>query len=243
MKKVVELSVIVPVYNEETAITQTLKEIADFLRKKNYAWEVVVVDDGSRDKTVEMVGDLKLAEVRLERLPQNQGKGAAIRKGVEKANGKFIIFTDADLSVPIGFIDPFMKKLEEGYKVVIGSRRAAGAKIVKHQPLLRESMGRIFTLLSIAVVGRWVSDFTCGFKGFESKAAKKIFSKSLINRWVFDSEIIFLAKKFEYKITELPVDWVNREDSRIRSLGSTGLKSFGELVQIRLNDLAGKYDA
>jgi dolichyl-phosphate beta-glucosyltransferase len=238
----IKLSIIVPVYNEELFIAETLKKITDFLRRKNYGWEVIVVDDGSSDKTGDVIKGLNFEGVKFDRLPQNQGKGAAIRRGVEIAVGNYIIFTDADLSVPIEFTDKLMDKLQIGSRVVIGSRRTAGAKIIKHQNLLRESMGRVFTFLSKVVTGAMVSDFTCGFKGFEGRVAKKIFSKSLINRWVFDSEILFLAKKFKYEIVEVPVEWVNREDSRIKSLGGAGYKSFLELMQIRLNDLVGKYD-
>lgn len=240
--KNIKLSVIVPVYNEELAIAGTLEKITGFLIKKNYDWEIIVVDDGSSDGTDNIVKNMGFGEVRLEKLPQNQGKGAAIRKGVEVSLGKYIIFTDADLSVPIEFTDKLLGKLELGYEVVIGSRRTAGSKIVKHQNFIRENMGRVFTFLSRVVTGTRVTDFTCGFKGFRANAAERIFSKSLINRWVFDSEIIFLAKKFGFKVTEVPVEWVNREDSRIKSLGSTGYKSFMELMQIRLNDFIGKYD-
>ncbi|CAN5303175.1 glycosyltransferase family 2 protein [soil metagenome] len=238
----IKLSLIIPVYNEELIITETLTKVVSFLKKKKYNWEIIIVDDGSKDKTVEIVNKLKIKNIIVESIKPNAGKGAAIRKGVEIANGQFIIFTDADLSVPIEFVDKFLTKLESGVDVVIGSRRIGGSKIIKHQDFMREHMGKVFTFLSRTVTQVYVSDFTCGFKGFELQAAKKIFSKSMVNRWVFDSEIMFLAHKFKYKIVEIPVEWVNREDSRINSLGIAGTESLIELFRIRLNDLAGKYD-
>ena len=241
MRKI-KLSVIVPVYNEELAIAKTLDTILSFLKRKKYNWEIIVVDDGSLDNTSGIVQEMKTKDIRLEKLTNNQGKGAAIRRGVMTSRGELIIFTDADLSVPIEFMDKIIGKLENGYDVVIGSRRIEGSKIIKHQNFLRENMGRVFTLLSQMVTGTWVSDFTCGFKGFKTYCAKSVFSRSLLNRWVFDSEIIFLARKFKFRIGEVAVEWINREDSRIKSLGSTGYKSFLELMQIRLNDFKGKYD-
>ncbi len=240
--KNITLSVLIPVYNEEKIIVDTLNKISSFLKSKRYIWEIVVVDDGSKDKTVENVKKQNFPHVRLVTLAANKGKGGALREGVAAAEGDYILFMDADLSVPIATIDPFLETLQKGDDVVIGSRRVKGAKIVKHQKWLRETMGRIFTFLSRIVTDTYLSDFTCGFKGFEKNAAKKIFGKSLIDRWVFDAEILFLAHKFGYTIKEFPVEWVNREDSRIISLGGTGYKSFLELLQIRYNDLTGKYD-
>jgi dolichyl-phosphate beta-glucosyltransferase len=238
----IKLSVIVPVFNEELIIAEALKKITDFLIKKSYSWEIIVIDDGSFDKTTMIVDSFGLKNLRLEKLSVNRGKGGAIRRGVELANGEFIIFTDVDLSVPIEYVDKFLLELEKGNPIVIGSRRIIGSKIIKHQGWLRESMGRGFTFLSRIVTGTNTSDFTCGLKGFRADVAKKIFAKSVLNRWVFDSEVIFLAQKFKFRIVEIPVEWINREDSRIESLGSTGFKSFMELMQIRLNDFAGKYD-
>jgi dolichyl-phosphate beta-glucosyltransferase len=235
------LSVIIPVYNEESVIVDTLRKVLAFLKKKDYQWEVIIVDDGSHDQTTTVINDFLSPHVKLKKLKQNLGKGAAIREGVSLAQGDYILFSDADLSVSIEYVDKFLLKLEGGSDIVLGSRRIQGSKIVKHQGWLRENMGRVFTVLSQIVTNTKVTDFTCGFKGFKKEAAKKIFSKSLINRWVFDSEIVFLAHKFKYEVTEIPVEWVNREDSRITSLGSTGYKSFLELLQIRLNNMYGKY--
>lgn len=238
----IKLSLVIPVYNEELGISETLKKISDFLGKKNYKWEILIVDDGSSDSTEAKVRRLKIHNIRFKKLSKNLGKGAAIRKGVRVARGEFVVFTDADLSVPIQFTDKLIDRLESGYEVVVGSRRIRGSKILRHQSFLRENMGRMFTFLSRIVTGVRISDFTCGFKGFRRTAAKKIFSRSLINRWVFDSEIIFLASKFKYKISEIPVKWMNREDSRVKSLGGVGYESLLELAKIRFNNFAGKYD-
>src|SRR3990172_12399434 len=125
--------------------------------------------------------------------------------------------------------------------VVIGSRRIQGAKIVIHQPMLRELMGRGYTAITRLVTGVKLTDFTCGFKGFRKKAAKDIFSKTLINRWSYDSEILFLAKKFRYKLTEIPVEWRNREDTRV-VLRNVVLESLKDLLSISVNDFLGKYN-
>jgi len=238
----IKLSVLIPAYNEELIIRKSLEEVVNFLKGKKYNWEIIVIDDGSSDKTPIIVEGFGLENLKLEKLSINTGKGGAIRRGVEMADGEFIIFTDVDLSVPIEYVDKFLLKLEKGSPIVIGSRRVMGSKIIRHQGWLRENMGRVFTFLSRFATGTNISDFTCGFKGFRTEVAKKIFSKSIINRWVFDSEVIFLAKKFKFRIVEIPVEWINRKDSRVTSLGSAGLNSLVELLKIKFNDIAGKYD-
>lgn len=238
---VTKLSIIVPVYNEEKIIKRNLQVIVDFLEGLNYSWEIIVVDDGSQDRTTEIVSEFVGPSIRLVRFRINMGKGAALRRGVLDSNGKYVIFTDADLSVPIEFINPIMKSLEDGSDVAIGSRRVKGADIVRHQPLFRELMGRFHTFLARCFTGARISDFTCGFKGFRSIAAKKVFSQSLIDRWSYDDEVLFLASKYNFKISEIPVKWVNRDDSRV-TLGSAVITSFLDLLRIRLNDIFGKYE-
>jgi len=240
MKKHVKLTVVIPAYNEEKVIKNTLERVYGFLSKKNYAWELIVVDDGSRDKTPDRVKAFKKG-VRLVRLSKNQGKGAAIRAGIKKSDSEFVIFTDADLSVPINFIDEFMKELQKGSSMVIGSRRTKGSKVLVHQSKFRETLGRVFTFLAKVVTGSMVSDFTCGFKGFNKKAAEGIFSKTLLDRWAYDAEIIFLAKRGRFRVTEIPVQWKNRQDTRV-VLGNAVVTSLTDLLKIRLNDILGKYD-
>jgi len=235
-----KLSLIIPAYNEEKLIGLNLKKILLFLDKMQYSWEVVVIDDGSSDATSKIVESLKRMEIKLVKLDENQGKGAALKAGFLAANGDYRIFSDADLSVDIETISPYMQKLKK-FDVVIASRRVKGSIIEKHQPWLRENMGRVFTLLTQILTGSKVVDFTCGFKGFTGASAKKIFAKSLISRWAYDAEIVFLAEKYGYKVCEYPVTWVNRKDTRVR-LNKVIFESLRDLIKIRIFALQGKYD-
>lgn len=241
LQEKVKLSLVIPVYNEEKIIEKTLTEVLSYSEKEKYKWEIIIVDDGSRDRTASIVKGFNNKHIRFFKLKFNEGKGAAIRAGVRVARGEFVLFTDADLSVPIHFADFFLAKLEKEGDVVIGSRRVEGSRIIKHQDTIREFLGRVFTSLSKIVTFTNISDFTCGFKAFKKEVALAIFSRTLLNRWAYDSEIIFLAKKFRYKIVEVPVDWKNRKESRVL-MGSAIFTSLIDLLMIRVNDFLGKYD-
>lgn len=235
-----QLSLIIPAYNEEKLIRGTISQFMAFLDKKGYSWEIIVANDGSRDKTSQIVRSFNSPKIKLVALEKNQGKGAALKAGFLKAEGDYQIFSDADLSVPIETIEPFMQKLKN-YDLVIASRRVKGAEIKVHQPWLRENMGRVFTALTQVITGSSIVDFTCGFKGFRKNAAKQIFGKSLISRWAYDAEIVFLAEKKGLKILQHPVSWVNRKDTRVR-LNKVVLESLRDLVRIRIFDMQDKYD-
>lgn len=241
MDNKIDLSLIIPAYNEEKIIKFTLKKTLNYFRDKKYTWEIIVVDDGSKDSTSLIARKLLTKNVALLKIDKNKGKGRALHKGVLRANGKYILYMDSDLSVPLKNIDFFYKKLKKVGGVVIASRRLKESKIEVHQPRLRENMGRVFTFITRAAMGVKVSDFTCGFKGFERKAAKLIFSKSKINRWAYDAEIIFLAKKLGFRITELPVHWSNRKDTKVK-LKHVVFETLRDLLKIRIYNLLGKYD-
>ena len=230
----------IPAYNEEKIIENTLEKVLKFLSKKKYSWEVIVIDDGSSDQTSLKAKKFNKEKVLVVRYEINRGKGGALKEGVYKSRGDYIIFSDADLSVDIGKVDEVLNALKKS-DVVIGSRRIQGAKILVHQPILREFMGRGYTHLTKLVTGVKLADFTCGFKGFKKNAAKYIFKKTLINRWAYDSEILFLAKKFKYKLTEIPVEWKNREDTRV-VLKTVIIESLKDLLSISVNDFLGKYN-
>jgi len=211
--KKVFLSIVIPVYNEEERI-HNIKLILNFLKKKKFIWEIILVNDGSSDSTLKKIKKYQINEkINLISYKENRGKGFAIRKGMLASRGKYLLFLDIDLSTPIKEIDKFLPVLKK-FPVVIGSRKIKGAKVLIHQQLLRETFGRMFTKMSQISTDVSVSDFTCGFKSFEKSAARKIFYKSKIDRWGFDAEILFLAKKFRYKIKEMPVNWKMMQEQK-----------------------------
>ena len=236
------LSLVIPAFNEDRRIGQSLERILSFFRAQSYPFEIIVVDDGSTDRTVEVVRGFAASDpqLRVEPQPQNRGKGEAIRKGMLLAGGKYLFFSDADLSVPIEAVPDFLSRLEAGDDVAVGSRRIAGAVIEVHQPIHRELMGKVFTGLSNLILGLKLKDFTCGFKAFRRDAARELFSRQRLGGWSFDSEILYLAKSKGYRIAEVPVVWRNDEATKVR-LGRDVVRSFVDLWNIRINHTLGKY--
>ncbi|MEX2027927.1 MAG: dolichyl-phosphate beta-glucosyltransferase [Candidatus Curtissbacteria bacterium] len=238
----IKLSVVVPVYNEEKRLGSGFDHYHSYLKKQKYSWEIIFVNDGSRDKTLNLLEEFvkdKL-QVKIVTYPKNQGKGYAICQGMKKAQGKYILFTDLDHSVPIQTVETFFPYFEEGYSVVIGSRRVKGAKIAVHQKPLREFLGRGFTAIVNMFIYWGVADATCGFKAFESSVAKKIFSKITVYDWAFDAEILYICKKNNIKLAQAPVTWSDARGSKV-SLKKDILRSFRGILKIRVNDLKGKY--
>lgn len=237
------LSLIIPAYKESSRIGPSLEKIYAYLQTKDYDAEVIVVDDGSPDDTAGVVRTKfeslsKVAQGRISpryiELETNLGKGAAVQKGILAAKGDIRIFTDADLSTPIHEVEKIISGIEkEGYDVVIGSRALEGRALVKvHQPWYREMMGRFFNLFVQAFVFRGIKDTQCGFKGFTADAAKKLFSEQKIMGFSFDVEILYLARKFGYKIKEVAVEWYNDERTTVGALSDSS-KMFLQLLKIR----------
>lgn len=239
--KKVHLSVIVPVFNEERRV-RNLKIVDKTLLNSNYSSEIIIVDDGSTDRTQSIIGGLKLKiKPKIYSYTKNRGKGYAVRQGMLKANGKYRLFLDVDLSTPPNIIGDFLKEASNGYEIVIGSRKKTGARLLKHQSLIRELLGKGFTSLSRLFLHINISDFTCGFKMFSERAAKKIFKLQKIDRWGFDSEVLFLANKYKFKIKEIPVEWSNSQLSKVK-FPQDIIKSLWELILIRFNSLMGHYN-
>jgi dolichyl-phosphate beta-glucosyltransferase len=236
------LSVIIPAFNESARIAAPLTAVHDYLCAQAYASEVVVVDDGSTDATFDLVRavarDWRLP-VRAFRYRPNAGKGYAIKFGVAHARGRHVLFTDADLSTPIEETGRLLAALQAGADVAIGSRKLPGAEIVVHQPWLRERLGKVFTWLARQLIAD-VTDVTCGFKAFRAAAARDIFSRVRVYDWSFDAEVLLLATRLGYTLTEVPVRWADCAGSKVR-LGRDVLRSLEGLARIRLNAARGRY--
>lgn len=225
------LSIIIPAYNEEDRIQSTIEKIQNYLDKQNQDYEILVIDDGSKDNTVKLVKD-NFANVQIVKQEVNQGKGAAVRRGMLEAKGDLRLFTDADLSTPIYEIDKMLEWQKKGYDVCIGSRAMQSELIKEHQPWYREFMGKTFNKIVQFLVVRGIKDTQCGFKMFTKKAAEDIFSRSKINGYAFDVEAVFLANSLKYKIKEIPVEWYNDERSKVNPV-TDSIKMFLEILKIR----------
>ncbi|MDP8265778.1 MAG: glycosyltransferase family 2 protein [Candidatus Aceula meridiana] len=239
----ISLSVIIPAYNEQDLIQETITQIDTFLSQNFADYEIIIVDDGSQDETYKRCAALleNFPRLKLLKNEENRGKGFSIKKGVLEASSDLIMFSDADLSTPIEEILSFLPCLEQEFSIAIGSRAISGANIIKHQPFLRELMGKIFNLFVKIFVFTGISDTQCGFKCFKANIAKELFRLQRIERFCFDVETLYLARKKGYKIKELPIRWINRENSRVHIILSP-IQMFLNILTIRINDLKGLYE-
>jgi len=235
-------SIVIPAYNESQRITRGLDQVLAFVKDQRWDAEIVVVNDGSRDDTADIVRGYAAANpmVRLIENPGNRGKGYSVRNGVLHAMGEFIVFTDADLSSPIHEADKLIDVLRGGADVAIGSRWLNPALMTERQPLFRQLAGRIFNLLNRIVLGLGFKDTQCGLKAFSRRAAMDVFPRQRIERWGFDPEILFIARKLGYKTVEVPVEWAHDDRSKINPVVD-GIKMGIEMLRIRWYSISGKY--
>ncbi len=238
MQHKIDISVVIPAYNESKRLPKTLKIISGFFDRREYNYEIIVVDDGSTDSTSDKVKKLRIKHLKVLSYKINRGKGYAVNYGVSRAGGEHIIFADADNSTPFEQLE---KLLQFGDReVVIGSRYLRGSNIKIKQPLSRRIGARIGNMLIRVILLPRIKDTQCGFKMFKKKAAREIFSRQTIWRWGFDIEILYIAKKLRYKIKEVPIEWLNDANSRVQS-PLVFLSTFSELFRIKLNSLQKKY--
>jgi dolichyl-phosphate beta-glucosyltransferase len=237
-------SIVIPAYNEEARLPATLEKVLAFVHEQKWAAEVIVVDDGSRDGTADIVRRLATTEPMLQLLenPGNRGKGYSVRNGMLRARGHIILFSDADLSSPISEAPKLLAALSSGVDVAIGSRWMRAELQTKRQSWLRQILGRVFNLLARVILGLQFHDTQCGFKAFTREAAQAIFPLQRIERWGFDPEILFLARKLGFTVEEIPVLWGHSGGERIHPLRD-GTKMLTEMLRIRWYSIRGVYDS
>lgn len=230
------LSVVVPAYNEEERLPETIAAIEAYLSRQSYTWELIVVDDGSRDDTV---GAARAAfsqpHSRVEKNPRNMGKGATIRNGMTKhARGRYRLFTDADNSTPIEETGKLLKAMRRrGADIAIGSRALKGSKLEVRQPFYREMMGRVFNTMVQLLAVPGIHDTQCGFKLFTRKAAEEIFPRQTLDGFSFDVEVLHIARRLGFRTIEVPVRWINSPASRVSPIRDS-IRMFADVVRIRL---------
>lgn len=238
------LSIIIPAYNEEKTITTTLRDIDKHLSKQGYDYEIVVVNDGSKDRTSEVINKLKpeMKNLRLIDNKKNQGKAGVTRQGLMESKGDYRLFMDADNATTVNHVDKMWPLFEQGYDIVIGSRDskdAEGAKQAVPQSFLKRMMGNAGNLVIQIVAVRGIWDTQCGFKAFKKEVVEDIMPRMKITGWGFDIEILAVARKLGYKIGIIPVYWINNPESRVNLKGY--LMTFVEVFKVRINLIKGVY--
>ncbi|HUK31566.1 MAG TPA: dolichyl-phosphate beta-glucosyltransferase [Candidatus Acidoferrum sp.] len=241
MKTPVDLSIIIPAFNEERRLPQTLDRVRAFLKFHPGSNEVIVVDDGSTDGTAQLVQQMSATwpELRLLKNPGNRGKGYSVRHGMLEASGKIVLFTDADLSAPIEEADKLFTALKT-HDAAIGSRNVDRGLIEVHQPKSREAAGILFNWAVRLILGLPYGDTQCGFKAFARDRSRILFEQQRIERFGFDPELLFLAKRHGLTVAEVPVRWAHDEGTRVHALRD-GLRMVFDVCRVRLNSIAGRY--
>ena len=238
-----DLSIVIPAFNEEKRLPKAIEQIGAFLSAHPLRSEIIVVHDGSSDATPELIESYreKYPGLRLISNGRNRGKGYSVRHGVLEARGEIILFSDADLSTPIEETDKLLAALrEKGYDAAIGSRALDRSLIEVHQSAFREQAGNLFNRLVRWIAGIDFSDTQCGFKAFRRKPALIIFEQQRIERFGFDPEILFLAKRHGLQVAEIPVRWSHDSATKV-NVAADGIRMFLELLVIRWNSVRGRY--
>jgi glycosyltransferase involved in cell wall biosynthesis len=236
-------SIVIPAYNEAARVGNALEQVVACVVQRGWNAEIVVVDDGSRDQTAEIVRTFAKThpDVRLIQNPGNHGKGYSVRNGILHSFGEVVMFTDADLSAPIEEAAGLFAAIAAGADIAIGSRWLERTRQTIRQPLYRQIFGRCFNGVTRAIMGLPYADTQCGFKAFTRAAAQTVFQLQTIERWGFDPEILFIARKRGYRIDEVPVSWAHDERTRISYLRD-GTRMLQDIAIVRWNALLGRYN-
>lgn len=237
-----QYSIIVPAYNEGSRIGSTLEQILRHIERQRWRAEVLVVDDGCRDNTIEVANRAAAGrpELRILQNPGNQGKGYSVRNGMLQARGQILLFTDADLSSPIEEADKLFTALDAGADVAIGSRWLDPSLQFQRQSIKRQVLSRLYNLFLRAILLFPYRDTQCGFKAFTRNAAARIFPLQRINRWGFDPEILYLAHRAHLKVAEVPVAWGHDDGSQLQ-VWRDGFRMGWDALRVRGYAIMGKY--
>ena len=237
-------SIVIPAYNESSRLRPTLDTLLRYVHDQQWDVEILVVNDGSKDDTAQVVREYGKIhpEILLLENPGNRGKGFSVRNGMLQARGDICLFTDADLSSPIEEAQKLLAAINAGADLAIGSRWLKAELQTERQPLYRQAFGRIFNLVLRVVLGMRFVDTQCGFKAFRREAVQRIFPLQKIERWGFDPEILYLARRAGLKVAEVPVVWAHSEGTRLSPV-KDGIRMFGEVLRIRWYALTGAYNA
>lgn len=234
-----KLSVVIPAFNESARILPTISSIVAYMDERGEPWELLLVDDGSTDSTVADVRDLGLENLRILEGETNRGKGHAVRRGMLSARGEAVLFTDADQSTPIRFLEDLVAEIAAGADVAVGSRAADGS-LERAKPLSRRILSTGLRLLVRSVFRLGIRDTQCGFKLFTAAAADDLFQRQRIDGFSFDLEVLYLAEQRGYSVVEVPVDWHDAPGSTVDA-GRVAVRFLRDLVEIRTADLRGRY--
>jgi dolichyl-phosphate beta-glucosyltransferase len=235
------LSIIIPAYNEESRLPNTLPQVIDFAEAQAYEAEILVVDDGSTDRTAEIVAEIAAYHpcLRLIRA-EHGGKGHAVKTGMLQARGEYAFLCDADLAMPINELPKFLPPQQNGYQVAIGSREGKGA-VRYNEPFYRHLMGRVFNWLVKVMAVPGFEDTQCGFKCFHFSARHDLFSHQTIDGFGFDVEVLYIAQKRNYHIVEVPIHWYYQTESKVHPVKDT-LRMMRDMLTVRRNDRLKHYD-
>ena len=235
------LSLIIPAYNEERRLPQTLEQVFAFLEKQTYSFEVLVVENGSNDHTLQVAQTFAKGHPALRPIQQTErGKGGAVLRGIREAHGEYLFICDADLSMPIVEINKFLPPTLSQADIAIGSREAPGA-VRYNEPMYRHLTGRVFNMLIRAMVLPRLQDTQCGFKCMRADVAREICRYQTLSGWAFDVELLYIAHRLGYQIVEIPIHWYFNADSKVRILRDAW-RMFVDLLVIRRNAWQGRYE-
>lgn len=236
----IEYSVVIPAYNEAERILPTIGAIAVHMSSLGKSWELIVADDGSTDDTIDLLEGLELVNLHVLRAEANGGKGSAVRRGMFAASGRVVLFADADQSTPIEQFGDLLERIDDGFDVAIGSRSADGASVA-NKSLLRKVFSKGLNLMVRLGFGVRFADTQCGFKMFTADAAELLFRRQLVNEFSFDLEILYLADKFELRVAEVPVEWIDAPGSTVDAT-RVAIEFLRDMAQIKWFDIRKRYD-